>query len=196
MKGFATPVSISSGMSVDEAVHSLRSSFDRPLSEKDPWGVVDAWTVFGEMCGEEIRAETAGTFGGWSARNGFGVWQPVFRGRVTAAAHGSVLNGRICLRRSFLLVLAFLLVWSVSLVAGLTPLIAGDLAAGNVGGFAGRVALLALMVGVPATWIAFVWRKGVQEAGALHRRLELAVSTRTGATDGGGRTQDSPTLRP
>lgn len=175
MRGLSIPVHVESDLPVTEMLIRLERSFDKPLETRDIWGTVENWTVFGDVRGNEVRAETAGAFHGWAAMNGMGVWQPLFKGTVRPALGGSMLTGSVGLRKAFVLFVGFTLVWGGSVLAGLMPPAIGDAIGGNLQAAAVRAVAILLLVVIPAVGILFVWRLGLREAYALRSRLENAL---------------------
>ena len=124
---------------------------------------------------DEIRVETAGAFEGWTARNGYGFWQPVFRGRLRTKAGRTILEGCIRFRTTVWIVIAFLLVLASTLV----PLIRAaltDIAEGNAGEAVPKLALVVGIVVIPAFLTLRVVRRGRREAQAPRIWLENAMT--------------------
>lgn len=159
----------------EQAVARLRRAFDRPLSGRDPFGTVGPWTVFGAIEGDDVKAETAGEFHGQRAMNGYGFWQPVFRGELRPTATGSVLQGGIRFRLVVWVVVAFLVVLALSLVP-LVPSALTDIAEGDAGKAVPKLALVVGIVVVPALMTLRVVRRGWREAHALRLWLENAIN--------------------
>jgi hypothetical protein len=169
------PVEIRTSLPPEEALAQLARTFDKPLAQREVFGTVSRWTVYGEIEGQRVRVDTQGPFGGWSSGNGIGAWQPVFNGVVEPTSDGSVLRGWVGMRTSFVAIVSFALVWFGSVLIGLLPPLVEHLATGTFDRAAQLAFFMFLLVVVPAVGIAFVWRSGRREAEALVTRLAGSV---------------------
>jgi hypothetical protein len=165
------PVVVKVDVDPDTVRRRLIASFDRPLSDKRHLPTIGPWTVFGEVRGDEIRAESAGAFEGWTARSGYGFWQPIFRGHVRSTREGSVIEGTIRFRLTVWILVLFLVVLAISLVPRLLPIAGQDIAAGNYGRAVPPIVLILGIVVLPAVWTAHVVWMGRREGYALRDRV-------------------------
>lgn len=93
----------------------LEDAVDRQLATRSAWEVIRRPTFFGEIIDESVRIEPAGPFQGRTSVNGFGLWQPVFRGRLISESRGSKLVGELGWHRTFKAAWVVAILWAGSL---------------------------------------------------------------------------------
>lgn len=167
-------VTIQSPLETAEALASLERAM-RSLSELRGFGRVESWTVFGDTTGRLIRAQAAGPFGGWSSRSGYGLWQPSFRGAITAEKGGTVLVGEIRGRAGWIAFVGLILVVGVALLAAMLPRIVDAVAAGRPANAVAESTFLGATVGIPWLVTGFLIRLASREAGAVEQFLRAAL---------------------
>lgn len=176
MDPFAIRVDLEQSIDAVEVGRRLAASFDRPIGDRRRMSTVGPWTVFGEIAGGTVRVETAGAFAGWRARDWYGFWQPIFRGRITSSGNHGRLSGTVRFRRTVWIVFGFLATLTISLVP---PLLDSALRSAEVAGVEAAIPALALIGGIviiPWAWTLHSVRMGRREAWALRRRLEESLS--------------------